>query len=84
MVGRPSLVVTCSLVCESAIFSPLLSLPIALFLLARVIEPRRQAKGREPLGYYGCLLYVAGLCVLLLPVGFGLYLIAGQGLGIFQ
>ena len=66
------------------VISLLLSLPIALFLLATVIEPRRQAKGREPLGYYGCLLYVAGLCVLLLPVGFGLYLIAGQGLGIFQ
>jgi Ca2+/Na+ antiporter len=66
------------------VISALLSLPIALILLMLVVEPRRRAKGREPLGYYGCILYVAGLCVLLLPVGFGLYLLARQGLGIFQ
>jgi len=66
------------------VISVLLSLPVALFLLMLVIEPRRRAKGKEPLGYYGCLLHVVVLCVLLSPVGFGLYLLAQRGLGLFQ
>ena len=66
------------------VISVLLSLPIALFLLVIVIEPKRQAKGNEPLGYYGCLLHVVVLSVLLSPLGFGLYLLAQQGLGLFQ
>jgi len=64
--------------------SGLLSLPIALFLLAFVIEPRRQAAGKEPMGYYGCVLHVLILCVLLSPLGFGLFLLAKRGLGLFQ
>ncbi len=66
------------------VISALLSLPIALILLMLVVEPRRRAKGREPLGYYGCLLHVVILSVLLSPLGFGLYLLAQQGLGLFQ
>ena len=64
--------------------SVLLTLPVSIFLLLLVIEPRRRAKGKEPLGYYGCLLQMVVLSVLLSPLGFGLYLLAQQGLALFQ
>jgi len=66
------------------VISVLLSLPVALSILVLVIEPRRRAKGDEPLGYYGCILRVVVLSVLLSPLGFGLYLLAQQGLALFQ
>ncbi|MCH2106850.1 MAG: hypothetical protein MK291_09435 [Planctomycetes bacterium] len=66
------------------VISALLSLPIALFSLAFLIEPRRQAAGKDPLNYWGCLLYALVLAALLSPLGFGIFILAKRGLGIFQ
>jgi len=54
------------------------SIPVALLLLVVVLEPRRQAMGKEPLGYFGCLLHVAVLCLLLLPLGLVLWFLAQE------
>jgi len=58
--------------------SLLLSTPVALLLLVLVIEPKRQAKGREPLGYFGCLMHAVVLSILLGPIGFMLWFLAEE------
>ena len=61
-----------------AAISIVLSVPFALLLLVLVIEPRRQAKGKEPLGYFGCLLHAAVLSLLLFPLGLVLWFLAKE------
>jgi len=56
--------------------SIMLSVPFALLVLVVFIEPRRQAGGKEPLGYFGCLLYALVLSILLGPVGLLLWFLA--------
>ena len=78
------LVVLASFSFKTVVISALLSLPIALFTLAFLVEPRRQAAGKQPLGYWGCVGYALALGGLLSPLGFGIFLLAKRGLGIFS
>ena len=55
-----------------------LALPFALLVLLLVVEPRRQAKGRAQLGYYGCVLHVVLLSLLMSPLGFLLWYVLGM------
>jgi len=43
-----------------------------------VIEPKRQAGGKEPFGYFGCLLHALALSVLLGPLGLTLWFLAAR------
>ena len=56
----------------------ILALPFALLVLLLVVEPRRQAQGKEQLGYYGCILHVALLSLLMSPFGYLLWFVMGQ------
>ena len=58
--------------------STVLSVPFALLLLVLVIEPKRQAGGKEPLGYFGCLLHALALSVLLGPLGLTRWFLAAR------
>ncbi len=54
-----------------------LALPFALLVVLLVVEPRREAKGKEQLGYYGCILHVVLLSLLMSPLGFLLWYVLG-------
>jgi hypothetical protein len=56
----------------------ILALPFALLVLLIVVEPRRQASGKEQLGYYGCILHIMVLSLLMSPLGYLLWLVMGQ------
>ena len=55
-----------------------LALPFALLVLLLVVEPRREASGKEQLGYYGCILHVILLSLLMSPLGFLLWYVLGM------
>jgi hypothetical protein len=43
-----------------------------------VVEPRRQASGKEQLSYYGCILHIMILSLLMSPLGYLLWFVMGQ------
>jgi len=54
------------------------ALPFALLVLLLVVEPKRKASGKEQLGYYGCILHVLLLSLLMSPLGFLLWYVLGM------